>query len=242
MDADNYQKYLDTSATLLEKFKSVAPGTYAHCINVMNLCEMVGKDIGLDVDRLKVAALYHDIGKMVNPGFFSENISGNNPHDDLDAATSYQYLSRHISDAMLILIQETDMLQEIPEVLDIISRHHGDSVLYSIFKKCDEAQEHDFRYKSKKPECAYSAVLMIVDSVEAMARSFHNSGKLTSSEDKQKVVYSTLERLDGDDQLDELKMGVVKKIRNRLVRELDSIYHQRVTYDEADDESEKIAE
>lgn len=239
MNVDIAHKYLDTSSVLLEKFKTAAPGTFAHCVNVMNLCEMIAKDIDLDADRLKIAALYHDIGKMVNPTFFSENISGSNIHDSLDPATSYQYLSRHISDAMLILVQETDMLIDMPEVLDIISRHHGDSVLYSMFNKCPDSQEHDFRYKSKKPQCPYSAVLMIVDSVEAMAKSLYNSGKLNTSEDKQRVVDMKLEQLDNDDQLDVLKMGVFKKIKQRLVRELDSIYHPRVSYEEKPEQSEE---
>lgn len=224
------KELLDTSYPLLERFKNVAPGTYQHCMNVMNLCEVIAKDLKLDVDLLKVAAMYHDIGKMYNPGYFSENIGEENPHDKLDPSVSYQIITRHVSDSIAVLIQ----VPEIPrEVLEIISKHHGDSILQAMYNKVKDhsVAEHLYRYKGPKPNCPYSSILMIVDAVEAKAKFLSAAGKLETYEDKDACVAGTIDALRDDEQLDEMKVGTLRKVREKLARELDSIYHTRVAYE-----------
>lgn len=229
--------FLDTSYPLLERFKNLAPGTFQHALNVVNLCESIGKDLKLDVELLKVAAMYHDIGKTWNPGYFSENMSDENPHDKLDSQMSYQILTRHVSDSLAILVQEPNMPRQ---VLEIISKHHGDSLLQAMWNKVKDSgvAEHAYRYKGPKPNCAYSSILMIVDAVEAKARALHSAGKLETFEDKHECVSSTIDYLREDEQLDEMKVGTLRKVKDRLTRELDSIYHTRVQYtEEESDES-----
>lgn len=224
------KELLDINSKILERFKDRAPGTFSHCQNVKNLCEPVAKDLGLDIEKMLVAATYHDIGKIFNPGVFSENISDDNPHDTLDPKISYQLITRHVSDSMLILIEETNIITICPEILNIIARHHGDTVLVSIYNKCKDKQEHEFRYKSQKPNCVYSSILMIVDAVEATARALYNVGKINTADERRQVVQATIGRLEADHQLDEMKVGTLRLVRDRLSRELDSIYHTRVVY------------
>jgi len=133
IDISNLKQYLDSDHPLLNKFKSAAPGTFRHSMNIADLSESVVSDLGLDATLMRVCAYYHDIGKMMNPKYFTENQNGEgNPHDNLEPHISYQLITRHVSDSLLILINETDMPKN---VLEIISEHHGDCLLKSIFKK-----------------------------------------------------------------------------------------------------------
>lgn len=228
MESENLKKYLDGDFPLLDKFKSTAPGTYRHCQNVANLAEAVASDLDLDVTFMKVCAVYHDIGKMYNPNCFTENQNGDgNPHDELPPHVSFQLITRHVSDSVLILLTETDMPRE---VMEVISCHHGDSVLSAIYKKSDGMNEDGFRYKCPKPTDEYASILMIADAVEATARS--QADRMITPEAKVRVVKDTIERLREDKQLDEMRVGVLRLVQNKLIRELDGIYHTRIDYDE----------
>jgi hypothetical protein len=224
---DDLKKYLDSDYPLLDRFKALAPGTFRHSQNVAALTEAIASDLGLDVTLMRVAATYHDIGKTVNPMYFTENQNGEaNPHDLLEPFVSYQFITRHVADGVFILTNETDMPRQ---VLQIISEHHGDTVLKAIFNKAVTQNIDNFRYKAPKPSNEYSSILMIADTVEATARSI--SDKLTTPEEKIRVVKDTIERLRDDKQLDEMKVGTLRQVQNRLIRELDGIYHTRIDYD-----------
>lgn len=228
VSSEELKVYLDPEYPLLDKFKNAAPGTYRHSMNIADLSESIASDLGLDAIFMRVCAIYHDIGKMLSPKYFTENQNGDgNPHDNMEPHISYQLITRHVSDSVFILINETDMPRE---VLKVISEHHGDTVLKAIYKKSESSNEESFRYKCPKPSNEYSSILMIVDAVEATARSI--SSKLTTPEAKKKVVKDTIDRLRDDQQLDEMKVGVLRQVQQRLVRELDGIYHTRVDYDE----------
>lgn len=230
-DEYNLKKFLDPDFPLLKQFRTIAPGSFKHCQNVSNFCEIIASELGLDVTFMKVCAMYHDIGKMYNPLYFSENQNGDtNPHDSLSPTISYQYITRHISDSILILLQEPEMPRA---VMEVIYKHHGDTILGAIYNKAlknGEVNEELFRYKAPKPDEIYSCILMIVDCVEATARSLHNSNKLETDEDKQNVVISTIKRLREDEQLDSMTVGTLRTVEKMLIRELGSIYHKRVPY------------
>ena len=228
MEQEELKGYLDSDYPLLDKFKSAAPGSFRHCQNVMNLAEAVASDLGLDVNIMKVAAMYHDIGKMFAPNYFTENQNGDgNPHDDLEPHISYHLITKHVADSVYILATETDLSREI---INIVAEHHGDCVLKAIFNKAESKNADSFRYKCPKPSTEFSSILMIVDAVEATARSV--SDKLTTPEAKAKVVRDTVARLRDDLQLDEMKVGTLRQVEQRLVRELDGLYHTRLDYDE----------
>jgi cyclic-di-AMP phosphodiesterase PgpH len=227
-----YKEIIDPDYPLLVEFKELAPGTYRHCMNILTFCESIAKELNLDVDLMRAASLYHDIGKINSPKVFSENQNGTNIHDSLEPKTSYHLITRHVGDGILILLQIPDMTIEL---LNIISQHHGNTVLKYFYDK-DDVDEDKYRYKCSAPTTLESSVIMIADSVEATTRSLHNNGKMGDVDDKMKVIEKTIDRLINDNQLDELKVGDLKKIKNVLHKELQTMYHKREDYDEGEDE------
>jgi putative nucleotidyltransferase with HDIG domain len=240
-------KYLDVSHPLMELFKKTAPGTQKHCLNVAAFCESIARDLNLkNPDMLKCAALYHDIGKTVNPMYFTENQSGVNPHDDIkNPHLSFQLISRHIPDTVFILHQYKFPI----EIIDIASEHHGDSVLsyfYNIAKKQQSNDLHptelikQFRYRSPRPKTAESAILMICDRVEATARSKFMNAPKDVQVDFAEFVHGIINELKEDGQLDNMKIGTCRKVEIILSRELASIYHSRIAYPaEPEDEDDQ---
>lgn len=226
---ETYKPFLESDFPLLEMFRELAPGSFKHSQNVANICESIAIELKLNVDLLKVSAFYHDVGKMVNPLYFSENQEKDNPHDKLEPWVSYQIISRHVSDTVALLLN-----YDFPvKVMKIISQHHGDTVLRYFYEQSKAATDELYRYKcTKKPTCDEAAILMIVDSVEATARSQASNGKLENSDEKRRVVDNTINRLVDDSQLDSMKIGTLKTIRKVLYKELESIYHKRVAYED----------
>jgi len=228
------KKFLDASYPLLETFRKVAPGTFAHCDNVSDLCEAVGLELGLDTDTMAVIGKYHDIGKMNFPEAFSENQNGGgNIHDKLEPQISYQIITRHMGDTAVILINEKKFPREL---IEMILQHHGDTVLSFFYQKSGGSVDDMYRYKCKKPSTIEAAILMICDSVEATARALYSNGKLETTEQKKGVVNDTINRLMDDLQLDDMAVGQVRKVRKVLFKELENRYHKRVEYPEKEKE------
>jgi len=220
---------LDSKYPLLQEFRDRAPGTFKHSQSLMSMIEGISVALDLNDDLMKVAALYHDVGKMLSPKYFSENqLEDENPHDSLEPAISYQILTRHVSDSVMILINNPDFPQEI---IEIISQHHGTTILRYFFDKAKKAKEDDFRYKTFRPNSIESMVLMVCDAIEATSRALALAGKF----DPNKVINDTIQRLIDDGQLDDvtMKLGDLKKIKHALAKELEGVYQKRVDYDEA---------
>jgi len=196
----------------------------------MNFCDSIANELSLDIQLMKAAAMYHDIGKMNNPKAFGENQNGDgNIHNDLDPIVSYHLITRHVGDSILILLQIPDIPQKL---LEIISQHHGNTVLRYFYNKSNSEIDDIYRYKCKSPQSIEAAVLMICDGVEATAKGLYNNGDMQEKEDRRNVVSSTIKRLVEDDQLDEMKVGELKTIKRVLYKELDSLYHKREVYED----------
>jgi len=227
---DKYKKFLESNYELLERFREIAPGTYKHCQNVSNICEAIALELTLNPDFMKVIGMYHDIGKIFFPLHFSENQPGNqNIHDDIVPSFSYHLITRHVGDGILLLLQNDFPI----DVIKAISEHHGDMILRQFHAKDSKTPEDNYRYKCMKPSSTESVILMLVDTVEASTRSrILNSEK--NSEDiadtVREIVSESVERLDQDDQLDSILHGTIKIAKRILVRELESVYHKRVSY------------
>jgi len=237
MSNDKYKKYLEPAFPLLEKYREIAPGSYKHSQNVANICESISIELELDVALMRCCGLFHDIGKMNYPLNFSENQSSKtNIHDNMDPNTSYHLITRHVSDGVLILLQNDFPV----EVIKIISEHHGDTILRQFHKKDEESPEDLFRYKGRKPTSIESIVLMIVDSVEATSRAMIIQRKDDEENGVfiKRIIQSTIERLDDDDQLDKILHGAIKQIKRILSKEFESIYHKRVTYKDEEEVDE----
>ena len=121
---------------LLERFKREAPGTYRHCETVAELTDAVCEEIEVKSDILHLSAKFHDVGKIYNSNYFTENqLDGINPINDLDIDTAYQILSRHVSDSLSILVNYDNFPKE---GLKIIAQHHGNSIIKSLAKKVND--------------------------------------------------------------------------------------------------------
>ena len=225
-EKEGLQQLLDSAYPLLQKFRDTCPGTYKHSQALSSMIEGVAMVLGLDVTKMRVAAQYHDIGKMFSPKYFAENqIEDENPHDKLTPLMSYIIITRHVSDSVAILINDHNFPRDIVE---IISQHHGTSVLKYFFKKSDSDVEDGFRYKMSKPTCVESAVLMVTDQIEAASRSLIQSGNFDSTEVIETIINGAID----DGQLDEvyMKLGDLKRIKEALAKELEGSHQKRVSY------------
>jgi len=232
---EDLHELLDSSYPLLQKFRDLCPGTYKHSQSLSSMVEGVSMALDLDVTFMKVTALYHDVGKTVNPKYFTENqLEDEDPHKDLDPWISSQLIGRHVSDSVNILMNDEKFPRE---MIEIISQHHGNSVMAYFFKKSGKDVEDLFRYKCQRPTCVRAAVLMICDHVEATSRSLIQAGKY----DAKSVIENTINKLLNDGQLDEvvMRLGDLKKIKEALGRELEGIYQKRVDYDKAEEEKKE---
>ncbi|MEA2015288.1 MAG: HDIG domain-containing protein [Actinomycetota bacterium] len=237
----------NTDQPLLKKLLMTAPGTYNHSILVAHLAENAAKAIGADALLVKVAALYHDVGKMKRPEYFYENqASMGNVHDRLNPSMSRHIISNHIKDGLVLAAKN-----KIPKkVLNIISQHHGNSIIAYFYEKqkgremasngvSNGLKEH-FRYPAKKPQSKEAAILMLADSTEAAVRSIE---KITPKKIEQMVSDIFEDKLQ-DGQLDEtdITLKEINKVRNTMIDGIMSIYHSRISYDETGTKTEKEME
>ena len=232
-EKNKMNQLLDSSYPLLQKFRELCAGSFKHSQALASMIEGISLSLELDVNYMKVAALYHDIGKMVNPKYFTENqLEDENPHDKLDPIISYQIISRHVSDTALILLNDENFPRDL---IEIICQHHGSSVVKYFFKKSNTDVEDNFRYKAEKPKNVEAMVLMICDCIEAKSRSQMQAGKF----DPGMVIEETINDLLSDGQLNEvvMKLGNLQKIKEALAKELEGTYQKRVDYDKAKDET-----
>jgi len=231
---DSLNFLLDSSYPLLKKFRESCAGTFKHSQALSAMVEGVAISLGLDIPFMKVAAQYHDVGKMFNPKYFTENqLEDENPHEKLDPLISFQIISRHISDTALILLNDGNFPVEI---INIATQHHGQSIMKYFFEKSGTDVEDHFRYKGEKPKCVESAVLMICDSIEARSRSEIQAGK--GKMDPTFIIEDTINSLLSDGQLDDvvMRLGDLQKIKDALAKELEGTFQKRVDYKKATEE------
>ncbi|MDT0540935.1 HDIG domain-containing metalloprotein [Croceitalea sp. P059] len=221
----------DTNSKLLKELSNKAPGTFHHSLQVANLAEAAANEIGANSMLVRVGALYHDIGKMNNPTYFSENqITNVNPHDDLPPKESAKIIIDHVIEGI-----ELARKNGLPDrVIDFLRTHHGTSFVYYFFKKQQElepeADEAQFRYPGPIPFSKETAILMMADSVEAASKSLKSPTYLMIDEFVEKIVKGQMQAnqfLNANITFKEIEM--VKKV---LKQKLTNIYHLRVEYPE----------
>ena len=224
--------FLDPEHPLLKEFRKACPGTYKHSQALSTMVEGISTILHLDTEKMKVAALYHDIGKSFFPWYFTENQGHDkDPHLELPPEVSFSIITRHVSDSVAVLVNE----QRFPrDVIEIISQHHGKTVAKYFFKKSGSADKDIYRYKTNKPSSIEAAVLMICDHVEATSRSLVQANKFEATT----VVSKIMTELIDDEQLDNvvMRVGDLKIIKDFLIRDLESTYQKRVDYDKAGEE------
>lgn len=237
---DDLSFLLDSSYPLLQKFRETCPGTFKHSQALMGMIEGISIALNLDITLMKISALYHDVGKIVNPKYFTENqLQDENPHENLDPLISFQIISRHVSDTALILMNDEKFPRDL---IKIMCQHHGQSITKYFFDKSGSDIDDNFRYKSEKPTCVESAILMICDCIEARSRSEVQAGK--GNFDPTEVIEETINGLLSDGQLDEvvMRLGDLQKIKQALAKELEGTFQKRVDYKKAKEEHTSIKE
>ena len=220
-----------TNTPALRKLSRRAPGTFQHSMQVANITEDLVNEIGGNALLAKVGALYHDIGKVRNPLYFTENQnSGFNPHNELDYVESAEIITSHITNGL-----ELARIYHLPaEVQDFIRTHHGTTYTgYFYAKELERHPDGDFdttrfRYPGPRPYSRETAVVMIVDTVEAALRSLKNHTKESTDEMIDRLIDSKISA----GQLDNcaLTYGDIARIRKFLKDKMMSIYHVRVEY------------
>ncbi len=221
----------DTNSILLKELSNKAPGTFHHSLNVANIAEAAANEIGANAMLVRVGALYHDIGKMANPTYFTENQSASgNAHDVLSPKESAKIIINHVIRGI-----EIAKKNNLPDrVIDFIRTHHGTSTVYYFYSKEKEINENvnieDFRYPGPKPFSKETAILMMSDSVEAASKSLKNPTSSLIDSFVEKIVSKQME----DNQFlnANITFKEIQQIKKVFKRKLTNIYHLRIEYPE----------
>ncbi len=218
----------DLNAPILKRLLTVAPGTYSHSVTVAHLAESACREIGADTLLARVGAYYHDIGKIEQPEYFSENQAGYNKHDEINPRLSATVIRSHVK-----LGAEKVRALGLPEgVVDIVAQHHGNAVIawfYDQARKTEgDVDADDFSYPGLPPASREAAVVMLADSVEASTRTLK---KPTASRLEDFIREIIMDKV-RDGQLDrsDLTFKDIDTIRDSFTRILAGHFHSRIEY------------
>jgi len=224
----------DTNNPTLKKLAVNAPGTFSHTMRVAELSEAAAQEINANHILARVAALYHDIGKMNKSSYFVENFRFNekNPHDRLNPNMSRTIILSHVKEG-----QEIAEEQGLPDsIIDAIKQHQGTGLITVFYKKAQELAkekdenvvEGDFRYPGPKPQTKEMAIIMLADGIEAASRTLVDPTPASIKT----FIAKMFERVIMDGQLDEcpLTLRELAKIQNIFVQRITTAFHQRLDY------------
>jgi putative nucleotidyltransferase with HDIG domain len=236
----------DLNHPLLRRMTIEAPGTYHHSLVVANLAEAAAEAIGANATLCRVCAYFHDVGKLVKPEYFTENMNfERNPHEDLAPTMSALIIIAHVKEGVDLALKHK--LNQ--RIIDIIQEHHGTSLVYYFYKRAlqqhedaraggkimnlrehdvPEVREESFRYSGPKPQTKETAIVSLADAVESASRSLE---KPTPAKIEQ-LVNDIIDQRIADHQLDEcdLTLSDVRIIADRFRFTLTTMLHSRIAY------------
>ena len=236
----------DLNHPLLQQMTMEAPGTYHHSLLVANLAESGAKAIGLDATACRVMAYFHDVGKIIKPEYFTENIPpGANPHENLSPSMSALIIIAHVKEGIDLALKYGLKKQ----VLDAIRQHHGDSIVGFFYQRALQQQldareggkimnmreedvpdvsENSFRYPGPRPQTREIALLSIADAVEAASRSLEKP----TAQRIEDLVNEIVEHKIATGQLDEsnLTMNEIRAAAEAMSATLKNMMHTRISY------------
>ena len=222
---------------LLKKMIVEAPGTYHHSIVVGNLSETAAEEIGSNGLLARVGAIYHDIGKIKRPYFFTENQEAyRNIHDDMEPSLSALVIASHVKEGI-----ELAKKNKLPkDIIDIIAQHHGTGLITYFFHRAvkenglavDAVAEENYRYSGPKPQTKEAGIILLADSLEAATRSLTNPTATRIKTLVKEIIQKNLE----SGQLEEcdLTLKDLDKIGDSFARTLTGMFHTRVEYPDDD--------
>lgn len=222
----------DINNPLLRRLAEEAPGTFQHSMQVSTLAAEAARAIGADTQLTRTGALYHDIGKLESPVFFTENQHGVNPHAGLNPVTSAHKIISHVTYGLTLAAKA-----KLPQVIrDFIAQHHGKGITKYFYntavnesngKPVDRSQ---FQYPGPNPQTRETAILMMADSVEAASRSLKDFSQQSIDSLVDKIIDSQI--ADGLLRESPLSFRDVETIRATFKKRLATIYHARIAYPE----------
>ena len=223
----------NTNTKLLRELNEKAPGTFQHSMQVANLAEAAANEIGANSMLVRTGALYHDIGKMLNPMYFIENQStGVNPHNDLSPMDSTKIITDHVIKGV-----ELAKRYNLPDrIIDFIRTHHGTSSTYYFYKKEQELNPDTlidikkFQYQGPIPFSKETAILMMCDAAEAASKSL----KTPTAHSISSLIDKIIDKQMADNQFlnSDITFREIKVIKKVIKKKLMNIYHLRVEYPE----------
>ena len=226
-------EYMDPNSELLRRLSVEAPGTYQHSLVVGSISEAAAQSIGANGLFCRVSTLYHDIGKLFNPHYFTENqMGGFNIHQLLTPQESAQVIIAHVIEGEALARKHS-----LPRhFIDIIREHHGTTLVYYFFCKqveqmggdVDAVDETLFRYPGPKPRTKESAIIMMADTIEAASRSLEEVNEETITELVNRLIEEKLE----DGQFDECQLTFEEfgSVKRTIIKTLAVARHLRIKY------------
>ncbi|MEC7068825.1 MAG: HDIG domain-containing metalloprotein [Bacteroidota bacterium] len=224
-------EFSDTNSKLLKELSDRAPGTFHHSLQVANLAETAANEIGANNLLVRVGALYHDIGKMNAPTYFSENQTGSvSPHEEMPPDQSAKIIINHVADGI-----ELAKKFKLPDrVIDFIRTHHGNSWVYFFLKKAQEygedVDEKYFRYPGPRPFSKETAILMMADAVEAASKSLREPTVDKIHQFVQSIVNKQIDEKQFNDC--NITLSEIETVKKVLSKKLINVYNLRVEYPE----------
>ncbi len=222
----------NTNSKLLRELNERAPGTFQHSMQVANLAEASANEIGANAMLVRTGALYHDIGKMLNPMYFTENQTTNvNPHNELTPKDSAKIIIDHVIEGI-----ELARKNGLPDrIIDFIRTHHGTSLVYYFYKKQEaldpnDLNSDDFSYKGPIPFSKETAILMMCDAAEAASKSLKEPSAILIDELIEKIVSSQMDS--GQFMNADITFKEIQTIKKVIKKKLNNIYHLRIEYPE----------
>lgn len=248
----------DMNHPLLRRLSMEAPGTYHHSLAVANLSEAAAEAIGANPTVCRVSAYFHDIGKLVKPDYFNENMApGHNPHDELTPTMSSLIIIAHVKEGVDLALKHNLN----PLLIDAIQQHHGTSLVGFFYQRALQQQEdarlggkimnmreedipevrqESFRYPGPRPQTRESAIVSLADSIESASRSLDRP----TPQRIEDLIHDLIDARIADHQLDEapLTLDEIRRIAEAFRGTLNSMLHSRVAYPKSKEAKEKEAQ
>ncbi len=245
----------DMNHPLLRRLSMEAPGTYHHSLAVANLAESAAEAIGAHPTICRVSAYFHDIGKLVKPDYFNENMPpGHNPHDDLTPTMSSLIIIAHVKEGVDLALKHNLN----PLLIDAIQQHHGTSLVGYFYQRALQQQEdarlggkimnmraedipevrqESFRYPGPRPQTRESAIVSLADSIESASRSLDRP----TPQRIEDLIHDLIDARIADHQLDEapLTLDEIRRVAEAFRTTLNSMLHSRVAYPKSKEAKDK---
>lgn len=217
---------------LLDRLSREAPGTFEHSLHVSNIAANAAKAIKAQAQLVRTGALYHDIGKLWNPVYYTENQMGANPHDSLSIEESVTIIKKHVSEGLAL----AEKAKLPPEIMAFITTHHGHGLIKYFYNTwCnqhpnDEPDVEFFSYSGEDPKTREQAILMLADGVEAASKSL----KETTEETITDIVTKIISGIVASGRLNNSKITLqeINIVKQSFIKDLMGIYHSRIAYPE----------